>query len=42
MANEVKIQKTVYKKDQLDKVVDRSFNSFAQPEAIEEDALTVE
>ena len=42
MANEVRIQKTVYKKDQLDKVVDRSFSTFAQPEAVEEDTLTVE
>jgi len=32
MANEIKIQKTVYKKDDYGKVVDTSFNSFVQNE----------
>lgn len=32
MANEIKIQKTVYKKDDYGKVVDRTFNSFVQNE----------
>ena len=36
MANEIKIQKTVYNKDQFDKVVDRSFKTFAQPTPVEE------
>lgn len=41
MANEVKIQKTVYNIDQFDKVVDREFNSYVQPIAEEAD-MTVE
>ena len=36
MANEIKIQKTVFNKDQFDKVVDRSFKTFVQPEPVEE------
>ena len=36
MVNEIKIQKTVYNKDQFDKVVDRSFKTFAQPKPVEE------
>ena len=36
MVNEIKIQKTVCNKDQFDKVVDRSFKTFAQPEPVEE------
>lgn len=32
MGNEIKIQKTVYKKDDYGKVVDRTFNSFVQNE----------
>lgn len=42
MANEVKIQKTVFDKQQLDKVVDRSFKTFAQPVQEEQDSITVE
>lgn len=41
MANEVKIQKTVYQKQQFDKTVDRSFKTFAQPNE-EEVGPTVE
>jgi hypothetical protein len=41
MANEVRLQKTVFKKDNFDKVVDRSFKTFAQPIAVE-DLPTVE
>lgn len=41
MAEEVKIQKTVYKKEELEKVVNRAFTTFAQPEVIEE-GITVE
>ena len=41
MANEVRLQKTVFKKDNFDKVVDRSFTTFAQPIAVE-DLPTVE
>ena len=32
MGNEIKIQKTVYRKDDYGKVVDRTFNSFVQNE----------
>jgi hypothetical protein len=42
MANEVRIKKTVYNKEQLDKVVDRSFKTFAQPVPEEEAQITVE
>ena len=38
MANEIKIQKTVYNKDQFEKVVDRSFKTFAQPAPVEEES----
>jgi len=41
MANEVRLQKTVYDKGQFDKVVDRTFNTFAQP-IPQEDLPTVE
>lgn len=41
MANEIKVKKTVYKKNQFDKVVDRNFRTFAQPEPVEE-SITVE
>jgi len=41
MANEVRLQKTVFEKGNFDKVVDRSFNTFAQPIAVE-DLPTVE
>ena len=37
MANEVSIQKTVYNKQQFDTVVDRSFQTYAQPTLIEEE-----
>lgn len=33
MANEIKIQKTVLKKDEFDKVVDTSFSTFVDPQA---------
>lgn len=36
MASEVKIEKKVYTKDQFDKVVDRSFKTYAQPVPVEE------
>jgi len=42
MANEVRIKKTVYNKEQLDKVVDRSFKTFAQPAPEEQTQLTVD
>jgi len=41
MANEVRLQKTVFEKGNFDKVVDRSFNTFAQPIPVE-DLPTVE
>ena len=31
MANDIKIEKTVYTKEEFDKVVDRDFKTFAQP-----------
>lgn len=31
MANEIQIKKTVYRKNQFDKVIDRSFTTFSQP-----------
>ena len=34
MAENIKVQKTVYKKDQFGKVVDRTFNTFAQPDLL--------
>jgi len=37
MANEIKIQKTVFNKEQFGKVVDNSFKTFTQP--VEEDTL---
>ena len=37
MANEIKIQKTVFNKEQFDKVIDRSFKTYAQPAPIEEE-----
>ena len=33
MANEIKIQKSVLKKDEFDKVVDTSFSTFVDPQA---------
>lgn len=41
MANEVKIQKTVFQKEQFDKSIDREFKTFAQP-VLEEEEPTVE
>lgn len=41
MANQIKIQKTQLTKSDFDKVVDRSFNTFGQPDLVE-DAPTVE
>jgi len=41
MANEIQLQKTVFNRDQFDKVVDRSFKTFAQPIPVE-DLPTVE
>lgn len=35
MANEIKIQKTVFNKKQFDRVIDRAFSTYAQP--VEED-----
>lgn len=37
MANEIKIQKTVFDKNNYDKVIDRGFKSYAQPAPIEEE-----
>jgi hypothetical protein len=37
MANEVQIRKTVYRKEQFDKVVNRNFTTFSQPPAVEEE-----
>lgn len=36
MARDIQIKKTVYKKDTFGKVIDRSFKTYAQPPAIEE------
>lgn len=36
MASEIKIEKTVFNRNQFNKVIDRSFNTYAQPEPIEE------
>lgn len=41
MASNIKIEKTVYNKDQFKKVVDTNFKSFAQPAPVEED-FTIE
>ena len=41
MANELKISKTQLNKEDLDKVIDRSFKTFGQPEA-EDEGVTVE
>lgn len=41
MANEIKIEKQVFTKNQFDKVVDRSFQTYAQP-APTDDQPTVE
>ena len=41
MANEIRLQKTVYEKGNVDKVIDRTFNTFAQPVPVE-DLPTVE
>lgn len=41
MANSVEINKTVYDKEKFDKVVDRSFTTFAQP-PVEAEEMTVE
>lgn len=37
MANEIKIQKTVFDKTNYDKVIDRGFKSYAQPTPVEEE-----
>lgn len=37
MANEIKIQKKVYDKQKFDKVIDRTFKTYAQPPAVEEE-----
>ena len=37
MAKEIKIQKTVFNKEQFDKVVDRSFKTYAQPAPVEDE-----
>ena len=41
MAEEIKIQKTVYRKQELEKVVNRAFTTFAQPTPVEEE-ITIE
>ena len=41
MANEIQIKKTVYRRDQFDKVIDRNFTTFSQPPAVE-DEITLE
>ena len=41
MANEVRIKKTVYNKDQFKKVVDNEFKTFVQP-AVEDTDLTID
>ena len=41
MANEIRLQKTVYEKGNVDKVIDRTFSTFAQPVPVE-DLPTVE
>lgn len=41
MANELRIKKTQLNKEDLDKVIDRSFSTFGQP-ALAEDGVTVE
>ncbi len=41
MANEIRLQKTVFDKGNVDKVIDRTFNTFAQPTPVE-DSATVE
>ena len=37
MSRDIQIKKTVFSKDNFEKVIDRSFKTFAQPEAIEEE-----
>lgn len=41
MANEIQIKKTVYRRDQFDKVIDRNFTTFSQPPVVE-DEVTLE
>lgn len=41
MANEIQIKKTVYRKDQFDKVIDRNFTTFSQPPEQEQE-ITLE
>ena len=40
MANEIKIQKTVFDKQQFDRVIDRAFTTYAQP-VVEDQELSV-
>ena len=42
MANEVRIKKSVYNKDEFKKVVDTEFKTFIQPVAIETDLTVAE
>ena len=42
MANEIRIQKNVYNKKQFDRVIDRSFSTFAQPEEVDEETTVAE
>ena len=42
MANEVRIKKSVYNKDEFKKVVDTEFKTFTQPVAIETDLTVAE
>lgn len=42
MASEIKIQKTVFNREQFDRVIDRSFTTYAQPIAIDEEVTITE
>lgn len=42
MANEIKIQKTVFDKKQFDRVIDRTFSTYAQPIAVDEEVTIAE
>jgi len=42
MASEIRIQKNVFNKKQFDRVIDRSFSTFAQPEIVDEETTIAE
>jgi len=42
MANEIKIQKTVFDKKQFDRVIDRAFTTYAQPIAEDQETSVTE